>query len=892
MSETPSPAPASASPWRLPLATRMFLLVAGLLLLAMGAAVWVSLRQGASVAARAVEHALDSSSAVQQEFARQRLAEVELKVQLIAADAPFVNYISESQGGVPGAAEAGVAETASIYDLLIERQEAFGFDLGLVLDPLGNVLARSDQPEPIEESLAEDPFIGSAVEPVAPISGYWRMQDALYQAAVWPLDQGGDLVGFLIVARAIDDAMGQRIRAISDADIAFLLPRSEGIAIAATSLEAAALADLDALLQSGADPLVEAVRRTGALERTELALAGARWAAHLRPLSVEGGAGVGSALQLTSLDRAEAGYRAILNTVALTGLAILLIALPLTFLLSRATLQPLRDMARAAKDAVAGNYQTRFDLGGKDELAELSRAFDSLLSDLRGERDIEAYVTQMSRLLPEPGDEVGAPDAAPAAIEPARWHRGVLLMIELRAALGDGGGREQHHSEARELLDGLAGLAAEHGGRALGLFGTRGLLVFEAGPALQSALTVLRSALQDRPTLRAAAAEGEVLAESVLGHDRPGMLLGTAVAGIERLLGEGAGGWVLLSRSLGERLRATFPLLEVKVVKGGLSGKPFYAITHAGLSGLPASAPTASRTPGPAPTAATVVGSAGAARDAIALAPGQRLGSRFRILSALGSGGMGVVYKARDLELDDVVALKMLRGEALRDREQLERLKSEIKLARRITHPNVLRTFDFGEIEGMPFISMEYVRGMTLRYLLQQNASVPYSAALRIARQLCAGLEAAHDVGVLHRDIKPENLILEASGNAKLMDFGIARPIRRSAPGQTEPGMYVGTPAYSAPEQLAGEDVDHRADIFATGVVLCEMFCGRLPFTGSSTVELYMAQMQGEPPSPRALKPDIAEDLEAIILRCLQRRREDRFQSANELGRALSTLRA
>jgi serine/threonine-protein kinase len=238
------------------------------------------------------------------------------------------------------------------------------------------------------------------------------------------------------------------------------------------------------------------------------------------------------------------------------------------------------------------------------------------------------------------------------------------------------------------------------------------------------------------------------------------------------------------------------------------------------------------------------------------------------------------------------VALKMLKGDALRDREQLERLKSEIKLARRITHPNVLRTFDFGEIEGTPFISMEYVRGMTLRYLLQQQASVPFSAALRIARQLCAGLEAAHDVGVLHRDIKPENLILEASGNAKLMDFGIARPIRRNAPGQTEPGMYVGTPAYSAPEQLAGEDVDHRADIFASGVVLCEMFCGQLPFSGGSTVELYMAQMQGQPLAPREIKPDLSEDMEAIILRCLQRKREDRFQSATDLGRALSALRA
>ena len=146
---------------------------------------------------------------------------------------------------------------------------------------------------------------------------------------------------------------------------------------------------------------------------------------------------------------------------------------------------------------------------------------------------------------------------------------------------------------------------------------------------------------------------------------------------------------------------------------------------------------------------------------------------------------MGVVYKARDIELDDVVALKMLKAAALLDGEQLERLKSEIKLARRITHPNVLRTFDFGESDGRPYISMEYVRGMTLRYLLRQAGRIPYSAGLRIARQLAAGLGAAHAVGVLHRDIKPENLILEASGNAKLMDFGIARPLRRSEPGSS-----------------------------------------------------------------------------------------------------------
>ncbi len=226
------------------------------------------------------------------------------------------------------------------------------------------------------------------------------------------------------------------------------------------------------------------------------------------------------------------------------------------------------------------------------------------------------------------------------------------------------------------------------------------------------------------------------------------------------------------------------------------------------------------------------------------------------------------------------------------DGEQLERLKSELKLARRITHPNVLRTFDFGEYQGAPYISMEYVRGMTLRQLIAQAGRVPYSAALRIARQLCAGLRAAHEVGVLHRDIKPENLILEASGNAKLMDFGIARPIRRAGPGQTEAGMYVGTPHYSAPEQLAGEEVDHRADIYAFGVLMCEMFSGALPYSGSSTVELYVAQMQGPPTPPSASWPEIPAELEALILRCIERDRARRFPDLAALSAELELLRA
>jgi len=271
---------------------------------------------------------------------------------------------------------------------------------------------------------------------------------------------------------------------------------------------------------------------------------------------------------------------------------------------------------------------------------------------------------------------------------------------------------------------------------------------------------------------------------------------------------------------------------------------------------------------------------------------GSIFGGRYRILSELGSGGMGIVYKAHDLELGDLVALKMLKPGMLADAEQLDRLKSEIRLARRITHPNVLRTFDFGEVEGRAYISMEYVRGLTLRYLLNETRRMPYSAGLRIARQLCAGLAAAHEVGILHRDIKPENLILEQTGNAKLMDFGIARPLRRNTPDHTQPGTFVGTPHYSAPEQLAGEEVDQRADIYASGVLMCEMFCGKLPYTGANTLEIYVAQMQQPPTKPSEYWPEIPPALETIILRCLQKLPAERFQSAQELAQALGALRA
>jgi len=363
-------------------------------------------------------------------------------------------------------------------------------------------------------------------------------------------------------------------------------------------------------------------------------------------------------------------------------------------------------------------------------------------------------------------------------------------------------------------------------------------------------------------------------------------LVGLPVQQLESLLREATPGELLLSRDVHDELREPFEQAGYRLAerRGLLSPQPLYVV-----SGQMASRMTSVR--GIGLESVTPVGTTGV-ETLSGISPGALMGQRFEILAVLGAGGMGVVYKARDRELDDLVALKMLKKELLGDPGNLDRLKAEIKLARKITHPNVLRTHDFGEIGGMPFISMEYVRGVTLRYLLDQTHRLPFSAGLRLAKQLCAGLGAAHAQGVMHRDIKPENLILEPTGNAKLMDFGIARPIKRMEVGQTEAGFIVGTPLYLSPEQLEGQDADARADIYSTGVVLYEIFTGELPFNGANAVEIMMKHLRDPAPPPRSHWPEIPPKLEAIILRCLEKKPEARYRTVEDLQKDLETLTA
>ncbi len=264
-------------------------------------------------------------------------------------------------------------------------------------------------------------------------------------------------------------------------------------------------------------------------------------------------------------------------------------------------------------------------------------------------------------------------------------------------------------------------------------------------------------------------------------------------------------------------------------------------------------------------------------------APGQLLGGRYRIIALLGKGGMGEVYRADDLSLDQPVALKFLPEALTHHEEALARFRNEVRIARQVSHPNVCRVYDLGELEGLYFLSMEYVDGEDLGSLLRRIGRLPADKAVEIGRKLCAGLAAAHEKGVLHRDLKPANVMLDARGQVLLTDFGLA-----GLAGEIE-GAEVrnGTPAYMAPEQLSGEEVTIKSDIYSLGLVLYEIFTGKLPYESNTLAGLIRAQKESSPPSPTTLVRDLDPTVERVILRCLQARPALRPGSALAVAAAL-----
>ncbi len=860
------------------LASRITIVSVVLVTLAVVLAVGGATLLGQRVADSAVTDSLSASQSVQRYLQQTTAREVALTSDLLAADPHFTAYLVEAIRG--GLDSDQAIDRRSVLDQIDARRREMGFDFAMMLDENGQVLVRTDRPQSSDDSRAGHPMVAAVMDDLIPDYGPWREGNVLYNAAVVPVTTAFELVGFLVTGMIIDNSVAAEIKQVTGVDLVFLSFSPTGSNQVASTLS---LARSEQLMDLLASPAGQRLAQGQAVERLDIDFDGENWVGRAEPIKDGDGTLLGAVITVDSLDARLAGHRSIQTALIVAGVIAILIALGLSILVARRIARPVSALAEVADQAAQGRYEQTIDTRSKDEVGTLARAISRLLADLREQQEIAGYVSELSRHLETDSVEQESASRDVSSLDAPSSGPAVVLALEWREATD---GAETATVEALEQwLPLLTEWARRFGARLAPGGGVRLYLVFVEGEqaGIECCLGALSSALGspgNRPAM--ALASGPVIRTGLhLGQTRSQVITGKPIFHCERLLTEAGSGRLLLSppafKQLKQRLQSAGA--RISLARGRVSDKKFYQLSDWPQSDndsmtLPVSGSTTARS-----------------RTGPVVSPGSVLGQRYEILERVGSGAMGTVYKARDRKLDDIVALKMLNPAMVADPDYLDRMKSEIRLARKITHPNVLRTHDLWELDGLPVISMEFVRGIPLNQLIERSGRLKLAAGLRVCSQILQGLAAAHEAGVLHRDIKPANIILDQSGNARLMDFGIARQVSATSTDLTQPGTIVGTANYLSPEVALGKPANQRSDLYSMGVMMYEIFTGQLPFIGDTSMEVCMAHVQDQPREPRAIWPEIPVTLEHIILSCMRKKPEDRYATAKSLLQQLVQIR-